>query len=199
MVETNIDWRLASEHEKLYFRTREWWESSHISYSYNCTDIPIKKHQHGGTALFSTNQSAHQVHCKGVDPSMLGRWCWTKYKGRNNHTLCIISAYWPNPPGGPYTVYAQQQHFFSSCQDPRCPRKALVEDLCIAIREILTESDHIILLIDGNSSMKSGNLASALSDCTLREVLLDKYGLQGPSTFIRNTTRTPIDGIWLLQ
>jgi hypothetical protein len=59
MAEMNIDWHLASGHEKLHFRTREWWESSHISYSYNCTDIPIKKHQHGGTALFSTNQSAH--------------------------------------------------------------------------------------------------------------------------------------------
>jgi hypothetical protein len=127
---------------------------------------------------------------------MLGRWCWTKYKGHNNRTLCIISAYRPNPPGGPYTVYAQQQHFFSSRQDPRCPRKAFVEDLCIAIREFLSEGDHIILLIDGNSSMKSGDLASAFSNCSLREVLLDKYGLQGPSTFIRNTTHTPIDGIW---
>ncbi len=38
----------------------------------------------------------------------------------------------------------QQQHFFSSRQDPRCPRKAFVEDLCIAIREFLSEGDHII-------------------------------------------------------
>jgi hypothetical protein len=100
MAETNVDWRLASEYEKLHFRTREWWESSHISYSYNCSDIPIKKHQHGGTAIFSTDKSAHRVSGKGVDPSMLGHWCWTRYKGRNNHSLYVISAYRPNPPGG---------------------------------------------------------------------------------------------------
>jgi len=130
MAETNVDWRLASEYEKLHFRTREWWESSHISYSYNCSDIPIKKHQHGGTAIFSIDKSAHRVSGKGVDPSMLGRWCWTRYKGRNNHSLYFISAYRPNPPGEPYTVYAQQQQFFNLNNDHHCPRKAFLEDLC---------------------------------------------------------------------
>jgi hypothetical protein len=196
MAETNIDWRLASEHEKLHFRTRDWWESSHISYSFNCTNVPIKKHQHGGTALFSINKSAHRVCGKGVDPSLLGWWCWTRYKGRNNHSLRVISAYRPNPPGGPYTVYAQHQHFFATQQDPRCPRRAFVEDLCKTIKEFLSSGDHIILLLDGNSSMKSSDLSLALNACTLREVLLDRYGTNGPSTFIRNTTRTTIDGIW---
>ena len=71
-----------------------------------------------------------------------------------------------------------------------------MEDLCKAIQEYLSSGDQIILLIDGNSSMKSSDLSLALSECSLREVLLDRYGTNGPSTFIRNTTRTPIDGIW---
>ena len=75
MAETNIDWRLASETEKLHFRTREWFETLHLSHSFNCTDLPIKKHQHGGTALFSINKSAHRVCEKGIDPTLLGRWC----------------------------------------------------------------------------------------------------------------------------
>ncbi|MFN9982402.1 MAG: hypothetical protein ACK53Y_20915, partial [bacterium] len=116
--------------------------------------------------------------------------------GRNSYSLRIISAYRPNPPRGPYTVYAQQQHFLSTQNDPRCPRKAFVEDLCKDIQEFLSSGDQIILLIDGNSSMKSSDLSLALSACSLREVLLDRYGTNGPSTFIRNTTRTPIDGIW---
>ena len=52
------------------------------------------------------------------------------------------------------------------------------------------------MAIDGNSSMISSNLAIAFSSCSIREVLLEKYGINGPSTFIRNKTRTPIDGIW---
>jgi hypothetical protein len=164
MVETNIDWRLAAEHEKLHFRTREWWESSHISYSYNCSDVPIMKHQHGGSALFSMDKSAHRVSGKGVDPSMLGRWCWTKYKGRNNHSLYIITAYRPNPPGGPYTVYAQQQQHFHLNNDNRCPRLALLEDICKDINVFLEEGAQVILLIDSNSSMKSSDLTVAFSN-----------------------------------
>jgi hypothetical protein len=44
--------------------------------------------------------------------------------------------------------------------------------------------------------MKSSDLATAFSNCTMREVLLEKYGNNGPSTFNRNNTRTLIDGIW---
>jgi hypothetical protein len=52
------------------------------------------------------------------------------------------------------------------------------------------------MAIDGNSSMISSNLAIAFSSCSIREVLLEKYGINGPSTYIRNKTRTPNDGIW---
>jgi hypothetical protein len=51
---------------------------------------------------------------KGKDNSNLGRWVWTRYRGRNNQTLRIIAAYRPNPPSGPFTVYAQQNAYFHS-------------------------------------------------------------------------------------
>jgi hypothetical protein len=38
--ETNLDWRLIQEQDKLYHRTKEWWESSHVSYSHNCSGPP---------------------------------------------------------------------------------------------------------------------------------------------------------------
>ncbi len=73
---------------------------------------------------------------------------------------------------------------------------AFNEDICKDINGFLEKGAQAILLIDGNSSMKSSDLTVAFSNCMLREVLLEKYGCNGPSTFIRNTTRTPIDGIW---
>jgi hypothetical protein len=45
------------------------------------------------------------------------------------------------------------------------------------------QEDSVILLIDGNSTMKQSDLKSALEKCYLRQVLLKKHGMYGPSTF----------------
>jgi hypothetical protein len=44
--------------------------------------------------------------------------------------------------------------------------------------------------------MRESPLATALKNSSLTEVLLHRHGISGPSTFRRNQTRTPIDGIW---
>jgi hypothetical protein len=113
-AKTNIDWRLSKEEEKLFFRTKGWWESLHLNYSNNITLQPSTHRKFGGTALFSINKASHRVVEKGKDNSNLGRWVWTRYRGRNNQTLRIIAAYRPNPPSGPFTVYAQQNAYFHS-------------------------------------------------------------------------------------
>jgi hypothetical protein len=76
-----------------------------------------------------------------------------------------------------------------------CPRQAFIQDLHSAIVSFLEAGEHAILLIDRNSNMKAGDLKNMLSSCTLREVILERHGLQGPSTFRRNNTNNPIDGI----
>jgi hypothetical protein len=48
MAETNTDWRLCPEQDKLYFRTKEWWDSVHLSHSHNCTSRPTAPYQWGG-------------------------------------------------------------------------------------------------------------------------------------------------------
>jgi hypothetical protein len=196
LAETNVDWRIVREEDKLYFRTKEWWESLHLSWTHNSTQKPITARQFGGTAIFSMGPAAHRVVDKGADPSNLGRWTWTRYRGKNNYTLRIISAYRPNPPNGPFTVYAQHNAYFHTTGNPRCPRKAFLQDLCKDINEFLECGDSIILMIDGNSNMRQGDLKSAFESCTLKEVILKKHGLDGPATFRRNNTMTPIDGIW---
>jgi hypothetical protein len=114
IAETNIDWRVVREEDKLFFCMKEWWESLHLSWSHNSMQKPITARQFGGTALFSIGPAAHRVAEKGGDPSNLGRWSWTRYQGKNNQTLRIITAYWPNHPNGPFTVYAQQNAHFNS-------------------------------------------------------------------------------------
>ncbi len=195
-AETNVDWRTVKEEEKLIFRTKGWWNSLHLTYSNNVTMKPSTIRQFGGTALFSIDNAAHRAVDKGMDASKLGRWVWTRYRGKNNQTLRIVVAYRPNPPGGPFTVYAQHNTYFNSIGQPQCPRKAFLTDLRTDLQKFMEEGDHIILMIDGNSNMKQSDLRNTLSSLTLKEVILDKHGLQGPSTFRRNNTKNPIDGIW---
>jgi hypothetical protein len=42
LAETNVDWRLVKEDDKLHYWTKEWWEALHISHSNNTTSPPIK-------------------------------------------------------------------------------------------------------------------------------------------------------------
>jgi len=197
MAEVNLDWRLFQDKERLPTRTQEWWELQHVSWANNRMLPPRQIRQYGGTALFTVDQAAHRAIEKGSNKTLLGNWTWTRFKGKSNQTLRIITAYRPNPSQGPYSVYAQQNAFFHSIQRDVCPRQAFLTDIQEEVNSFLEAGDHIILLIDGNSSMKASDLCTALQRVSLREVILDRHGLQGPATHKRNSTGTPIDGIWM--
>jgi len=161
-VETNLDWCTLPEEEKFPFRTKEWWDTQHISWAHNRTGTSGSTHQFGGAAIFSINHTAHRVIDKGADGSALGRWTWTKYQGKNGQTLRVIAGYRPNPPQGPYSVYAQQNAFFHSIQRDTCPRRAFVEDLVVQLQEFIDQGENLLLMLDGNCSMKNSDLSSAL-------------------------------------
>jgi hypothetical protein len=168
----------------------------HLSHAYNITQPPIQRQQWGGTA-FCLNKVAHKVIVKGLDESKLGRWCWTKYRGRNNHTLVIFVAYCPNAPTGPFSVYAQYWSFFTLTQDNRCPRGSFADDFIKAIQKITNEGAHVKAMLDGSSNMKCSLLAAKLSAIQMREAMLHRHGYKGPFTFRINSSRTPIDSIWI--
>ncbi len=54
--ETNLDWRLVREQDRIYHRIKEWWESTHVSYAHNCMGTPLQRQQWGGTVLVITRQ-----------------------------------------------------------------------------------------------------------------------------------------------
>jgi len=197
MVDMNLDWQLLNEQEKLPFCTKEWWDQQHVSWSHNRNNPPRQARQYGGCSLFSINQAANRAVDKGFDKSNLGRWVWTKHKGRGNHSLRVITAYRPNPPQGPFTVYVQHNAHFHTIGRDVCPRIAFVTDLVEEIQQFMEAGDHIILLIDGNSNMKSSDLSKALKQMSLQEAILARHGKNGPATHKRNATNSPIDGIWL--
>jgi hypothetical protein len=197
MVEMNLDWRVSKESEKLPARTREWWDQQYVSWAHNRTSYPYQARQYGGTALFAANKAAHRAIEKGIDDSGLGQWTWTRFTGKGNQTLRILVAYRPNPPLGPFTVYAQQNAFFHSISRDVCPRHAFLADLSDELKKFLDLGDHIIILIDGNSNMKGSDLSRAFTQLSLSEAILGRHGTVGPATHKRNSTQTPIDGIWV--
>ena len=195
-VETNLDWRLCREEDKLPLRTNSWWEHQYVSWSFNSTAAPLEPRQYGGTVVFSNNQAAHRAISKGGDKSDLGRWSWTRYKGKGDSRLCVIAAYRPNPPTGSKSVYAQQNVYFLSKGYQRCPRIAFVEDLKEVLKEFLEAGNQIVLMMDGNCNMRDSDLQRMLNELTLKEIILTKHGSAGPATSKRNTQAIPIDGIW---
>jgi hypothetical protein len=130
----------------------------------------------------------------GRDPTLLGCWCWTRFRGHNNYTLKIFCAYCPNPPTDPLSTYSQQRSFFLQKDDLRCPRGAFIEDIAKDSKAAQEMGDDIILTLDGNMNMKN-SMALDFKSLHLKETVLDRHGLNGPSTFRRNKQGSAIDGI----
>ena len=59
----------------------------------------------------------------------------------------------------------------------RCPRRAFINGLVGELQKPLQEGVNVILLLDGNESMVSGELQEALQRCSLRESIIHKHGL----------------------
>jgi hypothetical protein len=65
------------------------------------------------------------------------------------------------------------------------------------LKEFLEAGDHIVLMLDGNCNMKHSDLSLTLGEIGMTEAILRRHGLHGPATHKRNSTSTPIDGIWV--
>jgi hypothetical protein len=180
LSETNVDWRLIPEEHKLYFRTKPWWDTIHILQAFNVANPPVSRKQFGGEALFSLGASAHRVAAKGMEKTLLGHWCWTLYKGKDNQSLKVHSA-----------------SVLCGTTERGMPTRSFPPGIITGHSGILKGWQHIIVLLDGNNDMRDSATTSTLRQLTLREVLLERHGLQAPSTYKRNTSSTPIDGIWM--
>jgi hypothetical protein len=79
MVEMGICWNRLPMKDRLWERTRGWFESLKVTAAYNRHDKQPPTAQWGGTSLWSINNAAHCAIDSGADPSGLGRWSWTRY------------------------------------------------------------------------------------------------------------------------
>jgi hypothetical protein len=71
MVERGICWHRPPMKDRLWERTRGWFESLKVTAAYNRHNKQPPILQWGGTSLWSLNNAAHHAIDSGVDPSGL--------------------------------------------------------------------------------------------------------------------------------
>ena len=93
LLETNIHWPSIPLQDRWEEHCATWWETSSSVVAFNTHDPAHSRYQPGGVMMTSINKAAHRIIKRGQDPSGLGRWIWTLYRGRHNVTLKVIVAY----------------------------------------------------------------------------------------------------------
>ena len=88
---------------------------------------------------------------------------------------------------------------FRMIQTPN-PRARFGKDHCRSISTRLTAGNSVILGIDHNADVRTGDLPLKLKDLGLIDSILTLHSAASSlGTFNRNTTRTPIDALWASQ
>ena len=195
LTEPNLHWPSLPSSHRWDERIHNVWESSHSSLAYNTTDHAPGEWQPGGCIQLSIDRAAHRVISSGRDPLGLGRWTWTRYRGRHDVTLRVITAYRPcvQAMAGERTVHRQHERFFNRIGDTRCPRTAMGEDLCRAISEWQESGDQIILMLDANENVSTGSFHLSLHQLGLTEAISHRHHLLGGAP-THNRGSFPIDG-----
>ena len=94
LQEVNLNEGNLGRRHKLWKRVRtQLGPSAKLVHAYNQHDATGTRQLYGGTGIISTGDAAHLAMGCGVDPSHMGRWCWARFRGRNNIVLRLVSAY----------------------------------------------------------------------------------------------------------
>jgi len=142
----NIAWHKAPGHTRMGERTAEWFEARQVSVAWNQTDQQTSVNQFGGVALISTNKLVYHIESSGADPWGLGRWAWTRFRGKQGHHTRVAICYRPvYNDKGPLLVYNQQWRFFLSQNQDGCLRQLYMQQLRQSIQEWKEMGDTLII------------------------------------------------------
>ena len=198
LAEVNQHWRAISSDHHWRHRTLSWWETSHSTIAYNIKDVKTSSSfQPGGMILQSINKAAHRIIESGRDPSGLGRWSWTLYRGKHNMTLRVICAYRPCIPSsaGVQTTFVQHQRVFNAQGLDRNPRQAILDDLGVAINQWQEEGDQIVLLMDCNADVKGSEIQDWIHNLELSDSITSRHSFEAQTATYQRGNNI-IDGIF---
>jgi len=193
LTEINVCWRLARADSQMRW-VRDWFDGFHESTADNVTFPATKTHLHGGVSVWTMNETSHWAHRRGRDPTGLGRWSWTLYRGRNNVWLRVVAAYRPVHSSGDTSVWVQHETYFQRKQQERNPRQAFVDDLLDDIDKWVAEGNQLIIGIDLNEDIRTAQFSRELKRRGIHEAITTRHGTGGPATYKDGSN--PIDGLF---
>ena len=196
--ETNLNWDKVEPKDQWDERTTGWWKGGHTSIkAFNKEDITSTIYQPGGCMIASVNSVKRKIIGCGVDTRRLGRWAWTRYQGKHELSVRVITAYRPGDHAGAHTVFSQQRSYFDNLDDTRHPRDSMLEELGEAIKSWQEEGDSIILLMDANENVSNDNMNDFFDELGMKEAILDRHHDQQDYQPTYHRGRDPIDGIFV--
>ena len=146
LTECNAHWKMIPIQYSMAEQTRGWWESMQINTAYYSAYKSLVKHQAGGVSLWSINKGAHRVMDNDRDFRGLGRWAWTRYRGRNNVSLRVVTVYRPVlNRTGVLLVWNQHKSYFELIKEDRCPREIFVNDLVGEVAKWLEQGNQLVV------------------------------------------------------
>ena len=208
MVETNLDWRNQPPEGSFYQRKQTCsLKPIKAVLAHNTTAPPQllasgqpKKLLHGGCVLMSLKPFINsRIVATDKDPEQLGRWSSFLVEGKSHQYIRYVTAYLPCPNAtGNDTVYSQHQRHFRAQKTDREPVEAMIQDLHQAISSWIAEGEKVVIGMDANQDVRSGDMAIMLRTLGFEEQITSRHGPlePPPNTHQMNTQGKPIDGIW---
>jgi hypothetical protein len=194
--ECNVMWNNVPAGGQLREQTRGWWKTIQINTAYYSGYQTKAKSIAGGVSLWSIDTGAHRITSQGRDESGLGRWAWTRYKGKSEIHIRVIMGYRPVlNKTGPLSTWNQQKGFFLNQDEDRCPRDMFTSDIGREIELWLAMGDQLVLGLDTNEDIYSGVFSRAMAQLGLTEAITNAHGDGAPATYKRGSK--PIDGIYV--
>jgi hypothetical protein len=131
------------------------------------------------------------------DQSGMGRWSSLQLSGKNQTSICLITAYrCVKNIHGPLSTWNQQRFILDSSDRSDDPIDAFDTELIDSIKKWLSLGDQVILGIDVNEDVRNGSFARRLrAECGMQEIMVKNYGTNLPNTYTRGST--PIDGLFV--
>jgi hypothetical protein len=199
MTEVGLCWKFVALTDQWFERIFGKFRSSRSCFGYNKTELDKSKTlQPGGVGIIAVDDSSHRVTLQGRDESGLGRWAWLKLQGRQGVSTIVVTVYRPCDSNGPETVNQQHRRYLAKKKRTEEPRTALYTDLFEEITAWKLAGSQIILGIDANEDVRTGETAEFFRACGMKEAILDRHREQSPpATYNRNQSRQPIDGLWV--
>jgi exonuclease III len=167
--------------------------------AWNSQDSVANTAQFGGVGILALGKTSFYAAGSSIDPKKLGRWCWTRYKGKANTYLRFVSFYRPGASTkGEHSVAAIQRRCLQDMDDNRAPRLAFLEDLQEAIAEWTAVGDAIILCGDLNQDdILSNEITTFFQNVGLRNLIFSRHDSgEAPAMYYHNHSNVAVDGIW---